>query len=530
MVLRINHNLSSMLTQSSIGRIDNGLARSMERLSTGLRINRASDDAAGLSVSEQFRTQIRGNNQAKHNSEDAIALLKIAEGAMNEVHAILQRQRELSLQASTDTLTNTERTYLNQEFQALSEEMTRINDSTEYNSIKILQGGAANADELIQRLNDDWIPDAIATVTAAYANLSASGNLKVTGEDMDGSLGVLATGGSDGTQAVINLDLADFDSAVTDVGNPNGDMPQTGNVLSAQEILIHEMTHALQYLNGHQPPTWFSEGAAEASNQGGANRVTSLLGTYGTLDAIINASSFASIGGTIDSNAWNGSNEDYATAYLAVKYLEDHSGGGINAVYNSQITDQAQFETNLAASYGDTYVNFMADFLTSGAAANSGPVVAEQNGGTITGEGFSGVTWEIGETLVMQVGANSVTDVDTMSMDGLGSVSAGSLGVDVISIGSSNAAHSSIDTLDNAVKTVSEKRSAVGALINRLEHTVLNLGNEIVNTQSAESQIRDTDFASETAEFTRHQLMLQSAHSMLGQANLTPRSILALIS
>ncbi|MBL8024930.1 MAG: hypothetical protein JNL74_00885 [Fibrobacteres bacterium] len=528
--MRINHNISAMITQYSLGRANNGLSMSLERLSTGLRINKASDDAAGLSVSEQLRTQIRGSNQAKHNGEDAIALLKIADGAMNEVHSILQRQRELAVQSSSDTLTNNERSFLDQEFQALSEELTRINEVTQYNTIKILQGGAENAEELTARLNDDWIPDAIATVTTAYNNLTAFGNIQVTGEEMDGSLGRLATGGTDGTQATINLDLADFDSPVTDIANPNGDMPQTGNVLSAQEILIHEMTHALQYINGHQPPTWFSEGAAEASNQGGADRVTSLLGTYGSIDAIINASSFASIGGTIDSSAWSGSDEDYATAYLAAKYLQDNSGGGINGVYSSQITGQAQFEANLAAAYGSSYNNFMTAFLTSGAAANSGPVIAEQDGSTITGEGFSGVTWEIGEDLVMHIGANALADVDTLAMEGLGAVSAGALGIDTVSIASGNAARSSIDTVSNAINTVSERRSSVGALINRLEHAVKNLDNQIQNTQSAESQIRDVDFSTETMNFTRQQIMVQTSTSMLAQANLSPKSILSLIS
>ena len=529
--MRINHNISAMITQNSLGMANKGLQQSLERLSTGLRINRASNDAAGLSVSEQLRTQVRGSGQAKNNSEDAIALLRIADGAMNEVHNILQRQRELAVQASNDTLTNTERQYLDQEFQSLSEEMTRINDVTQYNTIRILQGGAVNADELIQRLSTDWIPDAIATVQTAYGNLSAHGNLKVVGEDMDGSLGILATGGSDGTQAVINLDFADFTSAVTDIANPNGDMPQTGNVLSAQEILIHEMTHALQYINGQQPPTWFSEGAAEASNQGGSDRVTSLLGTYGSLDAIINASSFASIGGTIDSSAWSGSNEDYATAYLAVKYIEDHGGAGaINNVYGSIISSQAQFETNVAAAYGFSYNTFVSDFLTSGAAANSGPVIAEQNGSTITGEGFSGVTWEIGQELIMHVGANAAQDVDTMAMDGLGAVSAGALGVDEASIATGTAARVSIDTVSNAIGTVSAKRSSAGALINRLEHTVKNLENQENNMQRAESQIRDVDFASESAEFTKQQIMSQSSSSMLSQANLLPKAMLSLLS
>lgn len=138
--MRINHNISSMITQNSLGNAQMSLGKSLEKLSTGLRINRASDDAAGLSVSEQLRTQVRGLNRAKSNAQDGIALLQIAEGAANEVSSILQRQRELAVQAANDTLTSTDRTYLNQEFGALTEEITRISKSANYNGQTLLAG------------------------------------------------------------------------------------------------------------------------------------------------------------------------------------------------------------------------------------------------------------------------------------------------------------------------------------------------------------------------------------------------------
>ena len=140
--MRINHNISAMVAQNA-GRSQNmALRKSLEKLSTGLRINRSSDDAAGLSVSEQLRTQVRGLNQAQSNANDGIALLQIAEGAANEISAILQRMRELSIQSSNDTLTSTERSYTNQEFQALMEEIQRISQATQYNGMTLLDGEA----------------------------------------------------------------------------------------------------------------------------------------------------------------------------------------------------------------------------------------------------------------------------------------------------------------------------------------------------------------------------------------------------
>ena len=138
---RINHNINAMITTSALRRNNDNLAVSLERLSTGLRINRAADDVAGLSVSEQMRTQVRGTSAATRNAGDGIALLNIAEGALNEVSAILQRMRELAIQADNDTFATTERGYLDQEFQSLIEEIQRISLSTQYNGMTLLDGG-----------------------------------------------------------------------------------------------------------------------------------------------------------------------------------------------------------------------------------------------------------------------------------------------------------------------------------------------------------------------------------------------------
>jgi flagellin len=136
--MRINHNIASMITQGSLFRVDRELGKSLEKLSTGLRVNRAADDAAGLGVSENLRTQVRGTAQAKRNALDGIAAVNIAEGSANEISDILQRMRELAIQTSNDTLTSTERAYSNQEFQALIDEIDRIADVTNYNGMKLI--------------------------------------------------------------------------------------------------------------------------------------------------------------------------------------------------------------------------------------------------------------------------------------------------------------------------------------------------------------------------------------------------------
>ncbi|MBW8888522.1 MAG: flagellin, partial [Fibrobacteres bacterium] len=142
--MRINHNISSMIGQGALETQQNSLAKSLEKLSTGMRINRASDDAAGLSVSESMRSKIRGMGRAKSNAEDGIALVQIAEGSAGEINNILQRMRELSIQSSTDTMTTTERSYTDKEFGQLMSEISRISNSAAYNGMTLLDGAAGS--------------------------------------------------------------------------------------------------------------------------------------------------------------------------------------------------------------------------------------------------------------------------------------------------------------------------------------------------------------------------------------------------
>jgi flagellin len=145
--MRINHNISAMVTQGSLFKVNRQTATSLERLSTGLRINRASDDAAGLGVSENLRTQVRGTAQAMRNAQDGIAAMNVAEGAANEISEVLQRMRELAVQSANDTLTSTERQYTNQEYRQLIGEIDRIAEVTNYNGMKLISSAGTSANE-----------------------------------------------------------------------------------------------------------------------------------------------------------------------------------------------------------------------------------------------------------------------------------------------------------------------------------------------------------------------------------------------
>ncbi len=282
--MRINHNVSAMIGAGSLATQNRSLSKSLEKLSTGMRINRASDDAAGLSVSESLRSKIRGMSRAKMNAEDGIALIQIAEGATGEINNILQRMRELCIQSATDTMTTTERSFIDKEFQQLQNEITRISSSASYNGMTLLDGGS---------------------------------------------------------------------------------------------------------------------------------------------------SSF----------------------------------------------------------------------------------------------GVSG-----GQSSVLHIGAGSSAAIDRISIT-INAMTLGALGMTAgtTSVSTNTSALSALSIIDNAIKSVNTMRSDMGAYVNRLDFAIANLNNQVFNTQDAESRIRDVDFATETTEFTRSQILSQSATSMLSQANQVPQSVLSLI-
>lgn len=206
--MRINHNISAMITQSSLQGADKSMSKSLEKLSTGLRVNRASDDAAGLAVSERLRSQVRGLGRAKMNAQDGIALLQIAEGACNEIDDVLQRQRELAVQASNDTFTSTDRAYLDLEFAQMSAEIDRICRSAQYNTMTLLDGTGFGA-------------GAAGSILHIGANSSSANRITVNiGSISTGSLG-MSTGGAGAvglsTQAVATTTLSRVDTALDTV-------------------------------------------------------------------------------------------------------------------------------------------------------------------------------------------------------------------------------------------------------------------------------------------------------------------------
>ncbi len=200
---RINHNIPAMITGGSLRKVNRHVAKSLEKLSTGLRINRAADDAAGLSISEQLRTQVRGLSMGNRNIQDGISLVNIAEGALIEIQDMLQRMRELSIQAANDTLTTTERSYIQVEIDNLKEELDRIANGTQYNSMKLLNGSGvwANGSGGVLHIGPNDNSDN-SDVVNVYIGAITTGGLNIAGNDL------LVTSQTGATTAITSLDVA----------------------------------------------------------------------------------------------------------------------------------------------------------------------------------------------------------------------------------------------------------------------------------------------------------------------------------
>jgi flagellin len=243
---RINHNIPAMITTGQLNQVQRDLGRSLERLSTGLRINRASDDAAGLSVSESLRTQVRGSQVANRNANDGIALLKIAEGAANEISAMLQRMRELAVQSDNDTLTTVERQYLDQEFQALTEEITRISAAAQYNGQTLIYGdgfGQAGGTSSILHIGANNVQgvDRLALTISAVS----SGALSLTTHGISTNVGALAsiTAVDDAIQSV-NRMRSDLGAYINRLEHAVNNLDNQAHNMQAAESTIRDVDFA----------------------------------------------------------------------------------------------------------------------------------------------------------------------------------------------------------------------------------------------------------------------------------------------
>ncbi len=452
----INTNIASLTAQRNLNSSQNDLATSLQRLSSGLRINSAKDDAAGLAISERFTTQIRGLNQAIRNANDGVSFAQTAEGALSTAGDALQRIRELAVQSINDTNSSSDRQALNNEVSQLIAEVNRIASATQFNGQNILDGSlstltfqvGANQNQTIQVDGVDSRGSKLGADTATGTTVNST--------TLTGSSGALTINGEtiDTTAAVASGDVNDLISAINSVASDSGVQAQKASTLT------QDFT--------------FADSNDTVTINGVAISYVAASGDINSLTADIN-----SVSGQTGVTATNDGTDITLTSANAadMTVVAAAALGAVNATYQAGVVLSADVGTTGDAD--DTIIIGGAD------AADFG--IAE-----------AGVT----------NARNILNNVDVLT---------------------SSTANDALLTLDFALQRVSGLRAELGAVQSRFESTIANLSVTTENQSAARSRIRDADFAAETAELTRNQILQQAGIAILSQANAQPQNVLALL-
>ena len=541
--LVVQHNLSALNANNKMNTNVVGLKKATEKLSSGYQINRAGDNAAGLAISEKMRSQIRGLSQAVKNANDGISLIQTAEGGLNETHSILQRMRELAVQSANGTYQDdTDREAIQLEVDALKSEIDRISTATEYNGMQLLDGslgGSSNTNSygalygIAETQND--LGGGLLTVTSDIPEAVISFTVGASGKG-----GENAVWNADGKKIAVNL--------------------VEGKSYTDDEIntLIKNATKGEADDGPYAKPniTFKSEfgvikGAAVdmTATEAGARDT----GTV-DLEALVGNTATGAIGSsdkiTITANSYgaNGKFTDELLSKLTIK--TDVGVGKETAEISTAATATAGAEVTLHLSTGVEYTNEdiekllkeagydytveLTDSKGSPQGTSDGKIlfnVKDTTGKEITLGGGAGVgkfaNVTSGEGLTFQIGANGVEDQRvTLTVDDMSSKA---IGVAQADVSTQAAANKAIEMVDAAVKKVSMQRAGLGAMQNRLEYTVNNLTTTGENLTNAESQIRDTDMATEMINYTKFNILQQASQAMLAQANQQPQAVLQLL-
>lgn len=557
-MLTVNTNISSSFTRRQLESNSTALGTSLQRLSTGQRINSAKDDAAGLQISNRLTSQVRGLNVATRNANDGISLLQVAEGALQSVTDALQRIRSLGLQAMNGSNGASDRTALDQEAQQLLQEISRVNETTTFAGRKIFdQGTFSVLGDLDQRavlnsLRGFWIGEGEQRVLDAFGLTADGAELEITFTDDPSSQALASVSGTSGAggkifNQVLNVNLAYFDAATLPNG---GSTPQY-----TDRVIAHEMAHAVmgRTMNFAGLPSWFIEGTAEAVQ--GADERLSADTTGGTnTAAILTAFNADDVSGSAG----------YSGGYAAVRYMHDEikaaGGKGIKDIMgylqkNSGSTlDQAL--TNASKGAFASLADFNTQFNADAAAYVAGLNLTNADTGAIGGLDADGGKELTAENVLPNQGAGrpgslgfSLVEPTLFNANGVGGnaltqLQIGAQAYETIQFGFSSfsadaLALSRVDLnktpglavmdIDDALAYIDRQRGYMGALQNRLESTISNLQSISENSAASRSRILDADFAVETSNLVSRQIIQQAAQSVLAQANQRPQAVLSLL-
>ena len=546
MAMIVQHNMSAMNANRMLGVTSSSLSKSTEKLSSGYRINRAADDAAGLSISEKMRSQIRGLNKASSNAQDGISLIQTAEGALNESHSILQRMRELSVQASNGTETDDDREAVQKEISQLQDELTRISSTTEFNTMKLLDGSLGGPQGVSKGTNQ--------TIGGQVANLkAATTTTAITGGDAS-ALAVWDKEYINIDDSIIEVDWSSLTDDEKSILKKNwAQNTDTTSATKAAELIENTINKAID--NSGSGVAHIKVQAASAKTftlTSGSEGVNSKIKTSNADNFGTNAESVLStVLGAKDNDIDVSGSTKYSGEAIAAndKFYANINGQSL-VISAKEVTANADMsavaknlQTQINAAIG-TYNDGRDDAdklkdVTVDVSKDGRLVVSSESGSVSfsdfgTGETAKKLGLDASATktaanggMTLQIGAN---EGQTMNF-GIDDMSAASLGVDggKVDLATQSSAQKATTTIDAAIKKVSAQRSKLGAVQNRLEHTIANLDTAAENTQTSESRIRDTDMAEEMVAYSKNNILLQAGQSMLAQANQSNKGVLSLL-
>lgn len=555
----VQHNLNAINANNKMNINVSGTKKATEKLSSGYQINRAGDNAAGLAISEKMRSQIRGLSQATKNANDGISLIQTAEGGLNETHSILQRMRELAVQSANGTYhDDTDREAIQLEVDALKSEIDRIASSTEYNGMKLLDGSLGGTTTGTTDFGARYGVLISANTVVDGANNKLKENLSLEGATLTSSVnGVTVTladtasgvGGENaqwdaaGTTLTINLKAGQSysQSQINDLiknatmakadaaGTPQASTPADVELKLKSGVFTFQKAETFKTSAGVRAASddtdlveYLINGTDQ--NDGYADTIKFTSNNYGEDTRKLKIATDVAAGKewvatTTANNEGTGIKDGEFTLHLAtgVEYTEED----IQNLLKQAGLDYTVTLTDSKTPDGDK--SFYAQKVVAEADATAIEIGKTTAGAGLGSDKLTGT----GKGLTFQIGANGVEDQRvTLSV---GDMSSTSIGVGGADVSTQDAANKAIDMVDSAVKTVSMQRAGLGALQNRLEYTVNNLTTTNENLTAAESQIRDTDMATEMINYTKNNILQQASQAMLAQANQQPQAILQLL-
>ncbi|MBC5689977.1 flagellin [Mediterraneibacter sp. NSJ-55] len=505
--MRIQHNIAALNSYRNLTNNNSAVSKNLEKLSSGYKINRAGDDAAGLAISEKMRAQITGLETAQKNANDGISLVQTAEGALTEVHSMLNRMVELADQSANGTYQDeVDRENLQKEMQSLKDEINRISESTNFNGINLLDGSLA-------------AKDGAATVNTTFGNTAAT--VTASGGATFSQELTLQAAAKANNEQTLNFKYLDKDgnvqsATVTFTGSTTAADNATAAAKALQEVFGDG--YNVTASNGKITIAAKEKGADQTQiisvEQLDAGKATTTAPTIGTLTAgkadvfevdLTNTAITATDGKYQD----NVIEIDGQKFQIVVRGSNPDLETGVKAIYVDQSSNN--FDADSVKNIAEQLKEYGIDASADGTKLK----ISKSTDGSAKG----GLTLQIGDTS---------DDFNQLTVS-VGAMDTNSLGIANLDISTQAGAKAAVDVIKNAINMVSSTRGDLGAIQNRLEHTINNLSVTTENMTAAESRIRDVDMAEEMMAYTKNNILVQSSQAMLAQANQIPQGVLQLL-